>query len=73
MARGRDQGIGFSLRLTRAQYQRVEELARVTGRSPAGALCRLIEVTSPRDPAILERIRSAFATDNQGGDADVEL
>lgn len=75
MSNARDYGRGFGLRLTRAQLRRLEELARVTGRSPAGVVCRLIEATSPRDPEAVERIRSTFAVDNilNGGDADVEL
>lgn len=75
MSNARHSGLGFGLRLTRAQLRRLEELARVTGRSPAGVVCRLIEATSPRDPEVVERIRSTFAVDTtqHGGNDDVGL
>ncbi len=57
MANGRHCGVGVGLRLSRDEARRLDDLARATGRSPAGVLCALVRYASPRDPELLERLR----------------
>jgi len=57
MASVRDEGLGFAIRLTRAELRRLEELGRLTGRTPAGVVRALIAAHSPRDAAALECLK----------------
>lgn len=57
MANGRHEGVGLGLRLSRQEHRRLEELARASGRSPAGVIRRWLQATSARDEATIAMLR----------------
>ena len=51
---------GLGVKLTHAEYRRLEELAKQTGRSKNNVIRCLIRLASPRDGQVLELVRSEY-------------
>jgi len=49
--------VGLGIRLSREEHRRLEELARATGRTPAGVIGRWLRAVNVRDAATLAMLR----------------
>ena len=71
MGNGRSEGVGLGIRLSRAEMRRLDELARVTGRNPAGVIRALLATASPRDEDLVSKLKVALY--RSGGCQDAGL
>jgi len=51
---------GLGVKLTHAEYRRLEELAKQTGRSKNNPIRRFIRLASPRDGQVMELVRNEY-------------